>query len=211
MAERSDWPDVPALANAAVRLEPLSLEHADGVRAAVDGPRASFAFTPVPTPDAALAHVEGHLARAARGESVPFAQVDPRSGRLVGLTTYLTPRRWPDGRLLAVEIGSTWLAPHAQGTAVNVGAKLLLLEHAFESWGVARVDIKTDARNARARASISALGATFEGVLRAWQPSAVSGEAGVARDTAMYSIVAGEWPAVRERLEARLAAKLAAR
>jgi RimJ/RimL family protein N-acetyltransferase len=105
----------------------------------------------------------------------------------------------------AVEIGGTWLAASAQGTGINVDAKLLLLTHAFEHWQVGRVDLKTDARNERSRNAIARIGATFEGVLRSWQPSLVAGEEGRLRDTAMFSIVAGEWPAVRARLDQRLA------
>ena len=88
-----------------------------------------------------------------------------------------------------------------QRTAINTEAKYLMLRHAFEHWDVARVDLKTDARNERSRRAIERIGATFEGVLRAWQPSVASGEAGRPRDSAMYSIVAAEWPARRRHLE----------
>jgi RimJ/RimL family protein N-acetyltransferase len=75
-----------------------------------------------------------------------------------------------------------------------------MLEYAFETWDVARVDLKTDARNERSRVAISRLGATFEGVLRQWQPSLVRGEAGLFRDSAMFSVVRSDWPQVRERI-----------
>jgi RimJ/RimL family protein N-acetyltransferase len=124
----------------------------------------------------------------------------------VGCTAYWDPRYWP-GRddLRAIEIGFTWLSASAQGTGINTEAKLLLLSHAFDSLRVARVDIKTDARNVRSRRAIEALGATFEGVLRSWSMSWAPGEKGLLRDSAMYSVIAPEWDAVRSRLTARLA------
>ena len=129
----------------------------------------------------------------------------------MGHTAYLTPRWMDGGRLFAVEIGSTWLHPAARGTAVNPAAKLLLMTQAFESWGVDRVDIKTDARNEAARAAIAATGATFEAVLRAWQPSLAPGEEGRVRDTAMFSVTPPEWPRVRARLEERIERRRASR
>src|SRR4051812_26647629 len=101
----------------------------------------------------------------------------------------------PDG----VEIGSTWLAASAQRTAINSEAKLLMLRHAFETWGVHRVTLKTDARNQRSRDAIERLGAKLDGVLRAWQRAADDGP----RDTAVFSILKAEWPLVRARLERR--------
>jgi RimJ/RimL family protein N-acetyltransferase len=103
-----------------------------------------------------------------------------------------------------VEIGWTWLAASAQGTGINTDAKLLLLRHAFETLGVARVDLKTDARNHRSRRAIEGLGATFEGVLRRWSPSWTPGEEGRLRDSAMYSFIDVEWPDREDRLRRRL-------
>jgi RimJ/RimL family protein N-acetyltransferase len=104
----------------------------------------------------------------------------------------------------AVEIGGTWLAASAQRTGVNVEAKLLLLDQAFERWRVGRVDFKTDARNLRSRTAILALGARFEGVLANWQPSQAPGEEAALRDSALYAILATDWPDVRGALVARL-------
>ena len=104
----------------------------------------------------------------------------------------------------AVEIGGTWLAGSTQRTGINTNAKLLLLDYAFTTLGVGRVDLKTDARNERSRAAISRIGATFEGVLRHWQPSLVAGEAGRLRDTAIYSILDVEWPEVRAGLRSTM-------
>ena len=190
-----------------LRLEPLDVLHITGMIEAASPGGDPAGLAQVPTPDSAAAYVEQQRAKAAAGDYVPFAQVLP-DGRVVGHTSYLTPRYWPGSdRLLAIEIGTTWLHPAVQGTAVNSVAKLLLLTHAFESWDVARVDIKTDARNERARAGILAVGARLEGILRNWQPSQADGEQDRPRDTAMHAITADEWPPTRRALLARIEAK----
>ena len=192
-----------ALSSDVVRLEPLMPGHVPGLRRAAEGAGPS-AFAAVPAPDEVEDYVARSLARRDAGAYAPFAQVEAATGRVVGHTAYLTPRWMDGGRLFAVEIGSTWLAPAARGTAVNPAAKLLLMTQAFESWDVDRVDIKTDARNEVARGAIAALGATFEGVLRAWQPSLASGEEGRPRDTAMFAITPTQWPGIRARLVERI-------
>ena len=186
-----------------VRLEPLSPEHVPGLQMAAEG-AATSPFATVPAPETVEDYVAHSLARRDTGAYAPFAQVEVATGRVVGHTAYLTPRWMPDGRLFAVEVGSSWLSPTARGTAINPAAKLLLLTQALEDWGVDRVDIKTDARNAVARGAIAALGATFEGVLRAWQPSLAPGEEGRTRDTAMFAITPQQWPGVRTRLVERI-------
>ena len=192
-----------ALAGNIVRLEPLSPEHVPGLQMAAEG-AATSPFAAVPAPETVEDYVAHSLARRDTGTYAPFAQVEVATGRVVGHTAYLTPRWMPDGRLFAVEVGSSWLSPTVRGTAVNPAAKLLLLAQALEDWGVDRVDIKTDARNAVARGAIAALGATFEGVLRAWQPSLAPGEEGRTRDTAMFAITPEQWPGVRTRLVERI-------
>ncbi len=199
-----------ALSGDVVRLEPLTPGHVPGLRRAAEGAGPN-AFAAVPTPDEVEDYVARSLARRDAGAYAPFAQIEAATGRVVGHTAYLTPRWMDGGRLFAVEIGSTWLAPAARGTAVNPAAKLLLMTQAFESWGVDRVDIKTDARNEAARAAIAATGATFEAVLRAWQPSLAPGEEGLVRDTAMFSVTPPEWPRVRARLEERIERRRASR
>jgi RimJ/RimL family protein N-acetyltransferase len=199
------WVDV--LEHELVRLEPLSREHVPGLERASSGEREPVGFAYVPTAETAAAYVEQSLARAAGGDYFPFAQI-LTSGRVVGHTAFLGPRFWPGGDvLLAVEVGSSWLDPTVQGSAVNTVAKLLLFTHAFESWGAFRVDLKTDERNERARAGIVAVGATFEGVLRNWQPSPAPGEEGWLRNTAMHSITSDEWPGTKRMLEERIASK----
>ena len=192
-----------ALAGNIVRLEPLSPEHVPGLQMAAEG-AATSPFATVPAPETVEDYVAHSLARRDTGTYAPFAQVEVATGRVVGHTAYLTPRWMPDGRLFAVEVGSSWLSPTARGTAINPAAKLLLLAQALEDWGVDRVDIKTDARNAVARGAIAALGATFEGILHAWQPSLAPGEEGRTRDTAMFAITPQQWPEVRTRLVERI-------
>ena len=192
-----------ALAGNVVRLEPLSPEHVPGLQLAAEG-AATSPFATVPAPETVEDYVSHSLARRDTGTYAPFAQVEVATGRVVGHTAYLTPRWMPDGRLFAVEVGSSWLSPTVRGTAINPAAKLLLLTQALEDWGVDRVDIKTDARNEVARGAIAALGATFEGVLRAWQPSLAPGEEGRTRDTAMFAMTPEQWPGVRTRLVERI-------
>ncbi|WP_405773122.1 GNAT family N-acetyltransferase [Streptomyces sp. NBC_01538] len=196
----------PVLEGSLVRLEPLDHRHAPDLAAATEEDRGAYRFTWVPRAAEVDGYIDAQLARAATGQLAPYAQVDRASGRAVGTTAYWEPRRWQeDDSLCAIEVGFTWLAASAQGTGLNTEAKYLLFRHAFESWGVARVDLKTDARNARSRAAIEKAGAHFEGVLRNWSRSWVPGEEGRLRDTAIFSITREEWPARRAALEERLA------
>jgi N-acetyltransferase len=201
----SPWFDVPVLEGSLVRLEPLSGCHAADLAAAAEEDRGSYAFTLVPRAGEVADYLAAQSARVELG-LVPFAQVRQADGRAVGCTAYWEPRRWP-GRdeLRAIEIGFTWLGASAQGSGINAEAKLLLMSHAFDRLRVARVDLKTDARNRRCRQALEALGATFEGVLRSWSLSWAPGEDGRLRDSAMYSVIAPEWAAVRARLTRRVA------
>lgn len=148
------------------------------------------------------------LSAADAGTLAPFAQVEVATGAVVGHTSFCTPL-WGDERLRTVEVGHTFLTPRSQGGALNSESKLLLFTHAFEFWGVERVQLTTDARNQRSRAAITAVGASLEGVLRSVGPSRVDGEEGRLRDTAVFSVVATEWPEVRRRLTERVAARRA--
>ncbi|GMV85716.1 MAG: N-acetyltransferase [Dehalococcoidia bacterium] len=192
----------------AVRLEPLSLVHVPALAAAAAEDRATYAWTHVPHGEAETrAYVEAALELAGRGEALPFATRDLVSGRVVGSTRFANFERLPwDGtpaspaaRPDAVEIGWTWLAASAQRSAINTGAKFLMLRHAFEVWGTRVVRLKTDRRNARSRAAIERIGAKLDGVIRAHS----LGADGQLRDSAYYSIIETEWPAVRAALEAR--------
>lgn len=189
-----------------VRLEALVPSHASDLADAAEEDRGAFGFTWVPRRSEVGAFIRSHLERAESGRFTPLAQIRLADERAVGCTAYWDPRTLP-GRSepYAVEIGFTWLAASAQGTGINVESKYLLLRHAFERIGVARVDLKTDARNQRSRRAIEGLGAEFEGVLRSWSQSWVRGEEGRLRDSAMYSIIASEWSACEALLRERLA------
>jgi RimJ/RimL family protein N-acetyltransferase len=190
-----------------VRLTPMTLADVDGLHAAASEDRATYGFTSVPADRTSMAtQVEALVALRERGHDLPFTTHDARDDRIVGSTRFLWLRSYYDrGVPDAVEIGGTWLAASAQRTPVNTEAKLLMLTHAFEVWKVQCVDLKTDARNERSRAAIERIGGRLDGVMRAWQPSLVPGEEGRARDSALYSILPDEWPAVRADLGARLA------
>ena len=194
-----------------VRLEPLTPAHAGPLLRAATGSRETYGLTLVPGSAAeAATYVETALAEQRATRSLPFATVDRASGRVVGSTRFLNIEywAWPEGsahqrgveRPDVAEIGATWLAASAQRTAINTEAKLLMLTHAFEGWRVHRVSLMTDARNRRSRDAILRLGARFDGVLRAARPASD----GAIRDTAAFSILEAEWPAVRAGLEARL-------
>ena len=188
----------PALEGRLVRLEPLAPSHAEDLWEASRDPRA-WRWLNVVQPATREAW-DGWLAQAleaaAAGTEIPFATLSRASGRAIGSTRFLALR--PEHR--SVEIGWTWLTPDAWGTGANTEAKLLQLRHAFEEWGCRRVELKTDALNQRARAAMEAFGAVFEGIHR--RHMLVRG--GESRDSAWYSVLDDEWPAVRARLQARL-------
>jgi len=197
--------DGPMLDGSLVRLEPLEQRHVAELAVAAEEGRESYEHTWVPRASEVAGYVEAQLERRNSGRLAPYAQVSHQTGRAVGATAFWDPRLHPDsGELFAIEVGFTWLAASAQGTGINAEAKLLLFTHAFETWKVDRVDLKTDARNLRSRAAIEATGAQFEGVLRNWSKSWAPGEDGRLRDSAMYSIIAEEWPETKSRLQARL-------
>ncbi len=182
-----------------VRLEPLAPAHAGGLFSASQDP-GIWRWLPIPMFSAVVAvrpWIDDALKLQVSGVEVPFAIVRKSDGVVVGSTRYLDIRR-PHR---ALEIGWTWLATAAQRTPVNTEAKYLLLQHAFEGQGAVRMQLKTDERNEKSRAAILRLGAVFEGILRNYQTRVHDG---YVRNTAMYSITATEWPAVKARLEAKL-------
>lgn len=197
--------DVPVLQGTVVRLEPLSTNHRADLARAAEEDRSSYGFTLVPRGDQVDAYLSAQFARAAEGLT-PFAQIRVSDERAVGGTAFWDPRHWP-GRddLRTIEIGFTWLSASARGTTINADAKLCLFTYAFEVLGVARVDLKTDARNQRSRSALEGVGARFEGVLRNWSPSWAPGEDGLLRDSAMFSVIRAEWPGVKLALQARVA------
>ena len=143
------------------------------------------------------------------GTAVPFATVRNEDNTVIGSTRFWNIEcwAWPEshpsfGRATpdACEIGYTWLAPTATRTSANTEAKLLMLTHAFEAWKVLRVCFHTDARNQRSRAALERIGGQFEGILRAHRMAADF----IPRDSVRYSIVAAEWPEVKQQLLQKL-------
>lgn len=194
-----------------MRLAPLEVAHAEALLSVADESRATYDLQPVPESLPAMrAFIAAALEEEERGDSLPFVVADS-GGNVLGTTRFMAIEWWtfPGRRPEPVprgpdvlEIGWTWYAERVQRTGVNTETKLLLCTHAFETLGVRRVSWKTDARNARSRAAISRLGAKFDGVLRAHK---VSPSDGAVRDTAFYSMLAGEWPAAKRQIEERLA------
>ena len=185
-----------------VVLEPLAPGHESGLYAAAADPEV-WRWMPIAAPLEAAsfrAWLDDALERATAGLDVPFAVLRSGDGEALGSTRYLGVA--PEHRRL--EIGWTWLGRAAWGTGANVEAKLLLLEHAFERLGARRVEFKTDALNERSRRALEALPARFEGIHR--KHMLVRG--GESRDSAWYSVLDDEWPAVRRNLERRLERKL---
>ncbi|GIU94644.1 MAG: N-acetyltransferase [Gaiellaceae bacterium] len=188
----------PTLEGRIVRLEPLGPEHEEPLWHASRDAR-TWRWLPIVEPrtrEEWRRWLEDALAAAERGVEIPLVTISHEAG-VVGSTRFLALR--PEHR--SVEIGWTWLHPSAWGTGVNVEAKLLQLRHAFETWGCRRVELKTDALNERAKGALEALGTTFEGIHR----KHMLVRDGESRDSAWYSVLDDEWPAVRTRLEARLA------
>lgn len=191
-----DFATPVTLENAFVRLEPLDDSHrADLERAAVGLEHAWY--TSVPAPDGVRDDIARRLAWRDAGHMNPFAIRRLTTGEVVGETTYCNidqPNRH-------VEIGYTWLGPAAHRTEVNTAAKLLMLTHAFEACDAIAVEFMTHFHNRQSREAIARLGAKQDGVLRSHR----IGPDGIIRDTVLFSIIAGEWPAVRRGLEERLA------
>ncbi len=203
-----------ALAGRFVRLVPLEHEHVDALLEVATDDRSSFTHSPVPWDRPTMEdYVTQALERRTAGLQYPFATWSVEQGRFVGSTRFydLTVWDWAGvfpgseahrrtGSLDATNIGYTWLHPSAQRTVANTEAKYLMLNHAFECWGVHVVRLKTDARNERSRSAIARIGGTLDGVLRAERPATD----GTLRDSAFYSITAEEWPDRRRRLTERL-------
>ena len=206
-AGRYDQPPVeafsdlsPVLEGRLVVLEPLRAEHEDGLRAAAADERVwRYMRVVASAPDVFHSWFGEAMSAAAAGAEAPFTIVRRSDGAIVGSSRYLALR--PEDRVL--EIGYSWIAPDAWGSGANTEAKLLLLGHAFERLGCLRVEFKTDSANARSRAALAALPAEFEGVFR--KHMLVRG--GQRRDSAWYSVIDDDWPAVKAALEARVAAK----
>ncbi len=179
-----------------LRLEPLSLDHAPGLWPHA-GPEVFQWLADLPRDGSYEAFRDWIGVTMRRPASLTFAMILAETGEPAGVSGYLDIR--PDHR--GIEIGRTWIGKAHQGSRVNPESKLLLFRHAFETLGAIRVQLKTDLRNLQSQRAIEKLGAVREGVLRRYQIRS-NGEV---RDTVMYSVLADEWPALKARLEARLA------
>jgi len=181
-----------------VRLVPLALEHVPALWEAADHPEIWRWTLNRPASEADVReYVEAALASRAAGRALPFATMEAATGRVIGSTRY---HNWepPHPR---VEIGYTWIARPWQRTPVNTEAKYLMLRHAFETLGLARVELRTDALNTRSRAAIARIGGVEEGILRRHMLT----DSGRIRDTVYFSILDDEWPQAKLRLEEKLA------
>jgi N-acetyltransferase len=188
------------LEGSVVRLELMRREHAEACwQVAKNDAEDIFRWIPyaMKTAEDFRRFVDKILDEQERGESVGFSTVERKSGRVIGSTRFMNI----DRANRRVEIGSTWIAPPWQRTAVNTEAKYLMLRHAFDVWGCIRVELKTDALNEKSRNAILRLGAKEEGTLRRH----VVTWSGRVRDSVYFSIVDSEWPEVKARLESRLA------
>lgn len=191
------WQQVPVLTGRHARLQPMSRDHVDGLRAALTGDAlAALWFTSVPKADEAASYVDAVLAAQTDGRVLPFVVLDA-DGRVVGSTRYYGL----EADVPKLSIGYTWYAPDVQRTGINTETKLLLLTHAFETLGCISVVFETSWFNHRSRAAIARLGAKQDGVLRNHKRHAD----GSPRDTVVFSIIDSEWPAVKRNLQARLA------
>jgi RimJ/RimL family protein N-acetyltransferase len=182
-----------------VRLEPLSMSHlGDLTEVAFEPEMWRWMLSEVATSDDVVQFIQSARAEQAQGVSLPFATVDVATGRAIGSTRYLNIS--PANKRL--EIGSTWIGAGWRRTAANTEAKLLMLRHAFEALGALRVEFKTDELNTRSRTAILRIGAKFEGIFR----KHMTMPNGRVRNSAYYSIVDDEWPAVKTLLEEKLLA-----
>ncbi|MDO9092865.1 MAG: GNAT family protein [Rubrivivax sp.] len=190
------WPLPVELSGPHATLRPLSADHhaalCDATR---DGELWRLWYTAVPSPEDMAAEIERRLSLQVSGSMLPFTVFDAQQ-RVVGMTSYMNI----DARNRRVEIGSTWTAASAQRSPLNTQCKRLLLAHAFEQLDCIAVEFRTHRLNTQSRRAIERLGAQLDGMLRA---HAVASD-GTLRDTAVYSITAAEWPAVKSHLDWQL-------
>lgn len=194
----TSWVEPVTLTGKFVRLEPMRLEHASAL--AEIGVGQNFwdfmLYGNMETPEDMQNWVADILSRAEKGTDLPFVAIQLASGRAAGATRYLNIM--PKDR--GLEIGGTWYGPEFQRTVINTECKYLLLQHAFETLGCIRVQLKTDQRNERSQKAIERIGAVREGVLR----NHMILPDGRYRHSVFYSILDTEWPQVKDRLEQML-------
>ena len=195
--DKSTWLQPVTLRTPRATLEPLGVHHHDGlVEAVSDGEQWRLWYTGVPAPEAMQKEIERRLGLQATGSMLPFTVVDNQTGRIAGMTTYMNI----DAANRRVEIGSTWYRGSVQQTTLNSSCKLALLTHAFDTLACIAVEFRTSFFNFASRRAIERLGAKQDGILRSHQLHAD----GSLRDTVVFSIIASEWPAVRQHLMRRI-------
>jgi N-acetyltransferase len=193
----SVWPDLFTVEGNLVAVVPLSMEHHDDLMdAAGDGELHRLWYTKVPEPENVAAEIARRLGLRAIGSMLPFAIIEKASQRAVGMTSYMNI----DAANRRVEIGGTWYRQSMQRSGLNTECKLLLLQHAFECLECICVEFRTHFMNTQSRRAIERLGAKLDGVLRSNMVMAN----GTVRDTAVYSIISCEWPAVKANLQWQL-------
>jgi RimJ/RimL family protein N-acetyltransferase len=198
------WPAPVTLSGTHVTLVPLAAAHCADLQEAVsDGDLHRLWYTTIPSPDGMSAEIDRRLGLRAAGSMLPFAVLQPDTGKAVGMTTYMNI----DAANRRLEIGSTWYRRAVQRSALNTEAKALLLFHAFETLDCIAVEFRTHVINHQSRRAIKRLGAKPDGVLRAHMVMAN----GTLRDTAVYSITATDWPMVRAHLAFQLQRQPASR
>ena len=192
-----DWPTPISLHGTRVSIVPLVLTHLEGLqRAAADGDISRLWYTVAPAPETMAANIEQRLRQRQAGSMLPFTVIEQgageTAGQIAGMTTYLNI----DAANKRLEIGATWYRKSVQRTGLNTECKYLLLKHAFEDLACIAVEFRTHYLNQQSRRAIERLGAKFDGILRAHMvmPN------GTVRDTAVYSVIASEWPTVKANL-----------
>lgn len=188
------WLQPIQLSGTHIDLVPTSQDHAADLAAVISkGSLDALWYTMIPAGADIADEIDRRLALQARGSMLAFTVIDTRTGKAVGMTTYMNA----DAVNRRVEIGSTWYCKSVQRSAVNTECKLRLLEHAFDQLDCIAVEFRTHYINHQSRQAIERLGAKLDGVLRAHMimPN------GTLRDTAVYSILATEWPTIRSHLQ----------
>lgn len=190
------WNTVPTLRGQHVALQPLQLGHVPGLRAALEGSGLDqLWYTQVPSPQQVEHYVQAALQAHAEGKVLPFVIRDA-AGDIIGSTRFYDM----DASVPRLSLGYTWYTPRVQRTGANTEAKLLLLQHAFESMGCISVVLETSWFNVTSRTAIARLGAKQDGVLRNHKRHAD----GTPRDTVIFSIIDAEWQGVKRHLQYRL-------
>lgn len=190
----NNWPEPFSAEGKFVVVEPLSMNRLEELKdASADGNLHRLWYTLIPKPADMAAEIERRLGLQKSGTMLPFSIIEKKSGKAVGMTTYMNI----DSGNRRLEIGSTWYRKSVQRTSLNTECKFLVLRHAFEELDCVAVEFRTHFINAQSRRAIERLGAKLDGILR----NHMVMPNGSLRDTAVYSILAHEWPMAKANLE----------